>query len=212
MTLIANPIFLGAPRPPQHMRGLAAVTRPRRRGLGDGSALGYLPVGTQLVYNVTVAVSLFVPDINPSAANVAAQVTANVSKNSGIAVIGTSAPTTVFNPNGGMSFTLQLGQAYNSAAQVQQVMDDAVNGLLGISVISSNINVTSIPGGAAVSSTAAAGTAPIGAVPGAGASVDASGNPIPPPGAPTDPLTWLTTNAGWLAAGVVGIFLLRELL
>jgi hypothetical protein len=28
----------------------------------------------------------------------------------------------------------------------------------------------------------------------------------------TDPLTWLTTNAGWLAAGVVGFFLLREVL
>jgi hypothetical protein len=204
MSLIANPIFLGAPRRPPIMRGLSAVTRPRRRGLGDGSALGYLPAGTQLVYNVTVSVSVLVPELNPTAANVAAKIAANVSQNSGITVIGSNAPTSIFNPGGGITLTLQLNQPYTTAQMVQAVMDSAVNGILGISVISSNISVTSFPGGAAVDTTAAAGTAPVGSVPGAGAAASAP--------APTDPLTWLTTNAGWLAAGVVGFFLLREVL
>lgn len=183
--------------------------RMRSPGLGDvaAPALGYLLAGTQLVYNVT-----FSPGTVITPADAAQSVSQNVSRNSGIQVIGSNASTSFFALDAAFTLTLQLNQPYTNQAMVQSVLDSAVNAATG-GVVSSNINVTSVPGAAPGTPLPGLNTAPVGTVPG-------SGTPnVPTAGAPTtsffnqDSLGLGLNNGTYLAFGgilVLGFMLLRR--
>lgn len=177
----------------------------RRKFMGDGSQVnpGYLPAGSQLVYNVTWASSL-TNFSNPS--DIAAAVNANVSANSGIQVSGSQVASTFWSTAGvtqatGLSFTITLMQDYTSAAMVQSVMDSAVAGA-GRPVASSNIKVVSIP--SAPVNPATMSTAPPSGAPQAGPSSVPGAAVISTTPSTGDPVTDFFVN-NWQILALAGL-------
>ena len=154
-----------------------------------------LPIGTQLIYNVTFTPGWVSPTATP--ASIAAAVAANVSKNSGISVVGTNASSNAFALSAAFTLTLSLNQAYTSAAMVQSVMDSAVAAASG-GVAASNITVSGTPAAPAASNAPVAAGAPTAGTP-AGTS-------------DTDLATWLTNNWEWLLISAGALLVVTEVI
>jgi len=137
-------------------RGGLGFARRGSRGLGD--ALAYLPAGTQLVYNVSVAPGLFMGPLT-SLAKIVSQVAQNVGRNAGISIIGSNASTNPFTTQTTITVSVQIEQEYTDQQMVQSVLDSAFNAT-SVNVSSSNIAATSVPGSAGGSVLPGLNTAP----------------------------------------------------
>jgi hypothetical protein len=187
------------------------------RGLGDSTA--GLPAGSQLVYTATWHETA---NIGPSSSSVEA----NLAGQLGSYGIVVDSYTTVGVLSFGNGFTLKIHTSvdYGAAADVQSIIDHIVYELIGSStggMPQSTITTTSLaapipnattsatatnPGAAATdlanyNAAVAAGDTGSAAMWYAQYQVDAGLNP-------PSPISWLETNAGLVAAGMVGLALL----